>query len=1598
MNPRTAVALKTVLFFLLVGSGLTSKAQLSPAFTANTLSGCSPLIVSFTDQTTGNPNQWKWYLGNATTSTNQHPSTTYFNPGTYTVKLVVRNAAGNADSLTKTDYITVYAKPVVSFTASPTTGCIPLAVQFNSQSTSGSGTIASWQWDFGDGTFSSIENPSHTYTTSGNFNISLRVTNSFGCVTTLTKVQYIKIGSPVHADFTNSQPTTCDLPVTINFQNNSTGGGTLSYQWDFGDGGTSTQASPSHTYTAAGNYTVRLIVTSSNGCTDTITKNNAVTIGSINAGFTHPDVICVNSPVTFTNTTSPSPASVEWDFGDATTSTSLSPVKSYAAPGSYRVRMIAHIGSCSDTADQFVLVRPLPVADFTASPLSSCSAPLTVSFNNLSSGGISYAWDFGDGNTSSAFNPTHTYTQYGTFTVTLTVTNIGQCDASVTRTAYVKIQAPEASIDNLPQKGCAPLTHTFTATVNSLDAVVKYEWDFGDGNTSSLPSPTHTFSAGVYTIKLVITTAGGCTDTVIVDKGITSSTKPVANFVANPRDVCAHVPVTFTDLSTGNVTQWHWDFGDGGTSTEQNPTHMYEDTGYFNVRLIIWNEGCPDTIQFNNYIHINPPIANFTPGFVCTDKLTRVFTDQSIGADEWNWDFGDGNTSTQRSPVHTYATTGTYTVNLLVRNHTTGCEYTKTLTVQVVIEHAAFTESERVICRNTAVSFTATGNTAANIAGYEWDFGDGATGTGVNPSHTYTVSGTYTVRLILTDILGCKDTLTKLQHIQVDGPVAAFTPGNAGNCSLSATVFNDNSTGDGTHPITSWQWNFGDGNTVVFTAPPFTHNYTTPGVYDVTLKVTDSKGCTDSIAHTSSVVISKPVAAFNTPDSLSCPGKAISFSNSSSGPGITYLWDFGDTNTSTAATPAHTYGADGNYPVQLVVTDQYGCTDTAETTVKIWAPQAAFAMSDSVSTCPPLVVNFTNNSSNAISVNWDFGDGTSTQSDNPSHFYTYPGVYDVQLTVTSNGGCTSQKTKQVIVSGPKGNFTYGPLTGCSPLTVTLTATTQNRLSFVWDYNDGNILATNDSVVTYTYQDPGDYLPKMILVDAGGCQVPITGLDTIHVKGVTADFGFLSPALCDKGSVTFSDSSYSNDGFASYHWDFGDGNTSSQPNPVHFYAAPGLYYPSLAVSTLGGCTDTFTHAVPVRIVATPQALIASSPNTCAPLTATFSGSLAVADTSVIAWNWDLGNGNHSSLQNPPAQVYTTATTYNIQLIATNSSGCADTIQHTVEAYKIPVIDAGSDAMVCKGSGKTLAASGADSYSWSPSTGLSCTLCPNPVASPSDTTRYTVTGTTIHGCSSTDEVIVNVKQPFLMRNSPGDTLCKGGSVRLMASGAATYSWSPSTGLSNSTSPSPVATPASSTTYRVIGTDDKGCFKDTAYITVKVYPIPTVDAGADKTINVGQSVTLTPVVSADVVNVTWTPTAGTVSSNFPSVTVAPKETTNYLVEASNAGGCKSRDNVTVFVLCNGANIFIPNTFSPNGDGANDIFYPRGTGLFTVKTLRIFNRWGEVVFEKGGFAANDPAAGWDGTFKGVKLTPDVYVYTADILCDNKTILTLKGNVALIR
>lgn len=1592
---------KWLICLCIILQGFVSKAQLSAHFSSNATAGCSPLVVKFSDASSGNPTKYKWDLGNGTKSLLKNPAVTYFIPGQYTVTLVISNASGS-DSIVQSQYITVYSSPAVNFGSTITSGCYPLPVQFSDSAIAGSGSVSKWEWDFGDGDIDSVQNPTHIYRSGGSYNVSLRVNSSYGCIQSITKPDYIVINNGVRADFSNDLPNSCKAPVDIHFVNKSQGSGVLSYIWDFGDGTTSTEKNPVHQYVKGGSYNLRLIVKNNTGCIDTILKPNAITLGNINASFSSPDKICAGMPATIINSSTPSPSSVMWYFSDGDTTSLLNPLKTFDKSGAYKIKLVANFGACLDSIEKNIEVLEKPLASFSANNTSDCKAPLPVSFKNTSVNGISYLWNFGDGQTSVEKDPVHTYIKKGLYTVSLTVTNAAGCTDIIKYDEFIKITPPLISILDLPVKGCAPLTHSFKSDVKSTEPINSYEWDFGDGKKSTEAEPQHTFiNPGKYNISLIVKTASGCTDTINYIEGVIAAAKPKSDFISLQNDVCANMAIDFKERSSGTVNNWFWDFGDGITSIEKNPQHLYEDTGRFDVTLIAVNNGCADTLIKKDFVHIKGPIAKFSISYKCNDPFSRIFTNRSIAAETFAWDFGDGQISSDSCPVHRYTKTGNYFVKLTVSNNTIGCTSSIVRTVPIIVEKSNFIASDTVICKGSPITFNASGIKTANVLTFNWNFGDGnKVNAGASVKYFYKKSGTYTVTLIVTNILGCRDTLIKTNYITVDGPTSKFESGLAGVCLNSEMTFVDNSYSDGVHPIISWDINYGDGALVNYTAPPFLHSYAQEGIYYVALKITDSKGCTDSMTLPKALIISRPEAKFTVNDSVSCTGKPIVFLNSSSGPNLTYLWDFGDGNTSTQINPEHSYANAGIYGITLLIKDKYDCTDilVKKDYIKIVEPRADFIMSDSVTNCPPLVVNFTNTSESYTTASWDFGDGNTSNLEKPSHFYALPGRYTVKLKINTPGGCTDEKTKVIVINGPKGVFSYTNNTGCSPLKTNFRATAKNNASFIWDFNDGNTLVTKDSVLQHEYDEPGTYLPKIILVDSKGCQVPIIGTDTISVFNIKADFSFLNTVLCDSGAIKFSDNSISNDLITSYLWNFGDGKTSNQQSPSHTYLKNGVYVTSLIVTSQAGCKDTLKSQAEIKIVNSPQIGIESIDGACVPASITFAGKLLKADTSSISWQWNFANGISSNQQNPAAQVYTVANNYNVKLTATNSSGCSTTVTKVASAFPIPNVKINDNLFLCKGQSITLSATGAKTYSWMPDASLSCIDCASPVAKPANNIQYKVTGKSEFGCVASDSVVISVKQPFLMQVSQNDSICNGSRVQLSASGTDKFTWSPSASLNNAESANPFASPSATTTYKVIGTDDKGCFKDTAYVSIKVNPMPTVEAGEDKTINVGQTIDLEPTISADVSKVTWSPTSGLFRNTYPAITVKPNETQEYTVEVANDGGCRARDRVTVYVLCNNANVFVPNTFSPNGDGMNDVFYPRGSGVFQVKMLRVFNRWGDVVFEKSNIQANDMSTGWDGTFKGAKLSPDVFVYTLTVVCDNNTQLVYKGNIALVR
>ena len=1574
-------------------------AQLHTDFTASPAGGCAPVFVHFTDFSTGSPASWKWDLGNGTISYLQNPSTTYFNPGKYTIKLVIKNGT-LSDSTVKLNYIIINALPKPLFKASDTTGCYPLKVNFTDQSTAQEGSITKWEWDLGDGTLSTQQNPVHIYTSPGNYNVILRITNTAGCVTTLSKAQYIKIKDGVKADFSYTGSSQCTPPSIIHFTNKSTGTGLLSYQWLFGDGNTSVLQDPANTYNAAGLYSLQLIVKNNAGCIDTLTKKDSIAVGVAKANFTAPDSICQNNAFQVFNTSKPATGNLHWNFGNDSSSVIANPFVLYQTAGTYRVSLVADFGSCKDSVSKSVKILPKAIAGFTAGKTASCKAPFTVQFSNLTAAATSYKWLFGDNDSSALPNPSHTYQQNGIYTVTLIVTNTNGCTDTLQKKDYINAVPADIRIASLPASGCAPVVFSPAYTVNSVIPVVSYVWNFGDGGSSASDHPSYVYgTAGTYSISLTYTTADGCTGTINYPNAVQVGQKPSTAFTATPTNTCASTPIVFTDKSAGKITDWLWNFGDGITDTSRNPVHYYNDTGYFHVRLIVSNNGCSDTLLIPKLIYINPPVAKFAVDVQCSDPFHFAFTNYSVGASSWSWDFGDGTKSSDKDPVHVYSSKGNYMVKLTVTNGT--CTHVAAYLARIVIEKADFTASRLVVCKGDSVSLQSTGFNAANIIAYKWMLGYG-TDTASNIKVAYNKSGTYSISLAITNITGCTDTMKKTDFIIVNGPTADFNAVNNSACLKAGggIRFSDASVTDGAHAIKKWQWNFGDGITQAYPSSPFAHTYTAEGAYMVGLKVTDTEGCSDSISKSDQVYIADPKAVFSSNDTMSCQNKPVSFSNNSSGQSLNYSWGFGDATGSVQQEPIHNFATVGIYDAWLKITDKYGCTDSVfkPAYIHIDEPKARFLVSDSASTCPPLVVNFTNQSKYYKQFSWDFGDGTAAVVDNPVHYYNYPGTYYARLVVTSPGGCTDTIFKKIDIKGPTGSFIYDKTASCNPGSVGFTAQTQNTQSFIWDFNDGSTMNTVDSAVSHLYNSLGIYVPKMILQDAKGCKVPIAGKDTIRIFGVTSMFNSNTNLLCDKGVINFTDSSLSNDLITDYQWQMGDGGTETDKNPVHTYTVSGLYPVKLIVTTLNGCKDTSAQLATIKVVNSPKVSIRGDSSACPPATLSFFGDLNVADTSGLVWQWNFSNNVNSSLQNPLPVSYQQDGTYSATMQVTNSSGCTTIREKQVIIHPIPNVNAGNNTAVCERKTATLEATGADKYTWSPATALSCTNCAAPVASPDSTIVYRVSGETIFGCKSADSVIISVKHPFRMQIGSGDTLCMGESFHLQAKNAELYDWTPSAGLDNSHSKTPLARPQQTTQYQVIGYDSIGCFYDTGFVKLVVYPFPTVDAGADKTIAVGSSVELNAKVSSDATVIQWQPSVGLSCSNCANPIANPKQTTSYRIMAINEGGCMNKDEITVFVVCNNGNIFLPNTFSPNGNGTNDVFYPRGTGLYSIRSMRIFNRWGEPVFEATNFKANDASKGWNGTFKNKPAPNDVYVYFVEVICENNSVLTYSGNIAVIR
>ena len=506
-------------------------------------------------------------------------------------------------------------KPVAEFSASPTSGKVPLTVSFTDLST---GNATSWKWSFGDGTYSNKQNPVYTYSKEGTYTVSLVVKNDGGR-DEATKCSYITVSAPQEppvAEF-SAAPTSGKVPLTVSFTDLSTGNAT-SWKWSFGDGTYSNKQNPVHTYSKEGTYTVSLKVKNDGG-RDEATKCSYITVSAPQeppvAEFSAAP-ISGKTPMTvsFTDLSTGNATSWKWSFGDGTYSNKQNPVNTYSKEGTYTVSLVVKNDGGRDEATKcsYITVsapQEPPVAEFSAAPISG-KTPMTVSFTDLSTGNAtSWKWSFGDGTYSNKQNPVNTYSKEGTYTVSLVVKNDGGRDEA-TKCSYITVSAPQeppvAKFSAAPISGKTPMTVSFTDL--STGNATSWRWSFGDGTYSNKQNPVNTYSKeGTYTVSLVVKNDGGRDEATKCSYITVSAPQepPVAEFSAAPISGKTPMTVSFTDLSTGNATSWRWSFGDGTYSTKQNPVHTYNKAGKYTVSLKVKNDGGKDTETRSKYIIVS---------------------------------------------------------------------------------------------------------------------------------------------------------------------------------------------------------------------------------------------------------------------------------------------------------------------------------------------------------------------------------------------------------------------------------------------------------------------------------------------------------------------------------------------------------------------------------------------------------------------------------------------------------------------------------------------------------------------------------------------------------------------------------------------------------------------------------------------------------------------------------------------------------------------------------------------------------------------------------------------------------------------------------
>ncbi|WP_020568196.1 PKD domain-containing protein [Neolewinella persica] len=761
--------------------------------------------------------------------------------------------------------------------------------------------------------------------------------------------------------------------------------------------------------------------------------------------------------------------------------------------------------------------------------------------------------------------------------------------------------------------------------------------------------------------------------------------------------------------------------------------------------------------------------------------------------------------------------------------------------------------------------------------------------------------------------------------------------------------------------------------------------YELPGTYRISQR---AFGCGEDEFLNQVEVLAAPNASFRNPNFV-CPNEPVEFINTSAN-GLAVSWDFGDsTALSEDFSPIHTYTTPGSYRVCLTVTnpDPAGCDRQVCQVMEVFpTPEAGFMASDSV--CQNGTVLFSSTAAGGLACTYDFGDGNFGVSCTAENTYTSSGTFLATQTVTDLNGCRDSSSQRVFIRPvPQPDFSFAVRTACDSDSVRFTNETTRANGFFWDFGDGTTSTATNPI--HRYPASGPYTVTLRATQGGICFAE-SSQEIIIREAPIADLEVDVQDVCFGEFVNFS--SLATGDVEEHFWNFGDGTASFDPNPSHEFTSPGTYEVVLTVAGDTRCSDSTSVFVTVH----PPVIAEFDRREEVICNGDSSGLLSLIVTSgTPPYDYDWSHG-----RNTPIVDQLTAGTYSVSI--TDREGCKfqteATFTETAPLTAIPSVTRVTCANGADGAVALDIDGGVRPYTVSWTGGTSDQNATGLFAG-----AYLITVTDVNGCRFDVPVTVPENPPILSQDSVQQISCYGamdGAIRFrsISGGVPPYQINivgtnyqeSGLGISRFDGLGPDF-------YSVELIDSAGCVLDFERQIIEPDPV-SVDILEDTIfLELGEEVALNTILfNADDPIFRWTPSAGLDCTDCQSPIARPFSNTTYLLSMQGDRGCPASDEVYIRVNL-GREVYIPNTFTPNADGRNDIFRVRSNFEKSIETIEFFevrDRGGQLLFSAEDFPPNDLAFGWDGRFNGTKVVPGYYVYQAKVRYVDGETKELSGSV----